>query len=417
MNLTLRDRIKDMIEAMDVEQDIHLLGTPERVARAYEEFFLAGYRQDPAQILATQFAEERYDEVVLVNDIQFYSLCSHHLLPFFGKVAVAYVPRGSVVGLSKLPRLVECFARRLQIQERLTRDVADSLQAHLSPKGVAVVVKARHLCMEARGVEKQGCVTSTSCMLGVFRTEVSLRQEDHGPDRGDGDLTAMAKQPLTLIIGNVDVFIEGPYPKQLVKKKTSYKFNQYQPRIKRYQTRSVCLLKRNSFPSGLLPAVKSALKAGGHQFQITDRRQFPKTSRVPKLGEGWELRSYQADCLRRIISRRRGIVQIPTAGGKTLLSAAVIKTFNLPAVILVHTSALLDQTYNSFSEHFTRVGVVGGGKRDWQRATVCMIQTLHSLLKKGSPNFLRYKILIIDECHRVASRSPKATWVPSNQGI
>ena len=147
---------------------------PERIL----QFFLRGYSQDPKAILTTaQFPEVCYDEMVLVKDIRFYSLCAHHLLPFFGSAACAYLPDKKVVGLSKLARLVECYARRLQVQERMTWQIANAMTEHLSSLGVAVVVKARHMCMEARGVEKQGSTAVTSAMLGKFRTESSLRQE------------------------------------------------------------------------------------------------------------------------------------------------------------------------------------------------------------------------------------------------
>ncbi len=153
-----------------------LLRTPERVARAYEEL-LAGYGADPQQILNGAVFEVDYDEMVLVRDIEFYSLCEHHLLPFIGRVHVAYLPQGKVIGLSKIPRLVEMFARRLQVQERMTRQIADTLQELLNPRGVAVVVEGVHLCAVMRGVKKHNARMVTSAMLGAFRTDLATRQE------------------------------------------------------------------------------------------------------------------------------------------------------------------------------------------------------------------------------------------------
>ncbi len=155
----------------------HVANTPGRYARMLTEELLAGYRMDPAAILATDFPDG-YDEIMLVKNISFYSLCAHHLLPFFGKAHVAYIPKGGkVVGLSKLARLVECYARRLQIQERMTTQISSALWTHLRPLGAACVVEAEHLCMALRGVEKPGAVTTTSSMLGVFRTKASSRAE------------------------------------------------------------------------------------------------------------------------------------------------------------------------------------------------------------------------------------------------
>ncbi len=147
-----------------------LLNTPERVAKSYE-FLTKGYHQDVDTVINGAIFEEKYDEMVIVKDIDFYSLCEHHMLPFFGKVHVAYIPNGKIVGLSKIPRLVDIFARRLQVQERLTRQIADVLEEKLQPKGVAVVVEGYHMCMMMRGVQKQNSTTTTSAVHGAFRAE------------------------------------------------------------------------------------------------------------------------------------------------------------------------------------------------------------------------------------------------------
>jgi GTP cyclohydrolase I len=147
-----------------------LLKTPERAATALE-FLTEGYRQDPAEILRSAMFDVNYDEMIIVRDIEMYSLCEHHMLPFFGRVHVAYIPRGRVIGLSKLPRLVDVFARRLQVQERLTQQIAEAVQKAISPLGVGVVIEARHLCMMMRGVEKQNSSTVTSAMLGGFKRQ------------------------------------------------------------------------------------------------------------------------------------------------------------------------------------------------------------------------------------------------------
>jgi GTP cyclohydrolase I len=145
-----------------------LVATPSRVEKSMA-FLTKGYREDPATILCGALFDEDYDEMVIVKDIEIFSLCEHHMLPFFGKVHVAYIPKGRVIGLSKIPRLVEVFARRLQIQERLTRQIADAIQEAIEPQGVGVVVEARHLCMMMRGIEKQHSSTVTSAMVGCFR--------------------------------------------------------------------------------------------------------------------------------------------------------------------------------------------------------------------------------------------------------
>jgi len=153
-----------------------LVETPARVARSLR-FLTDGYGRDARDAIGEAVFEQQYDEMVLVKDIPFYSLCEHHLLPFFGVAHVAYMPRGRVLGLSKIPRLVDVFAHRLQLQERLTREVAEGLERVLDPNGVAVVLDARHLCMEMRGVERSGGKTITSCMLGCFRDDARTRSE------------------------------------------------------------------------------------------------------------------------------------------------------------------------------------------------------------------------------------------------
>jgi GTP cyclohydrolase I len=150
--------------------------TPQRVAQAFADL-TQGYRMDPKEILNEALFDVTYDEMVIVKDIEMFSLCEHHLLPFFGKVHVAYIPRRKVVGLSKIARLVEMFARRLQVQERLTNQIAETLQEAVDPLGVGVVVEARHLCMMMRGIEKQHSSAVTSAMLGEFRENVQTREE------------------------------------------------------------------------------------------------------------------------------------------------------------------------------------------------------------------------------------------------
>ena len=150
--------------------------TPKRVARMYDEL-LSGYRADPQNIVNSALFEITYDEMVLVRDIEFYSLCEHHLLPFMGRVHVAYIPNGKVLGLSKIPRIVDMYARRLQIQERMTRQIADFISDLLKPQGVAVVVEALHLCSMMRGVKKHNARMTTSAMHGAFRANLGTRQE------------------------------------------------------------------------------------------------------------------------------------------------------------------------------------------------------------------------------------------------
>ena len=153
-----------------------LLRTPERVHHAFE-FLTKGYQQDPDTMLKNALFTVTYDEMVIVKDVEVFSLCEHHMLPFFGKVHVAYIPNGKVIGLSKIPRLIEIFSRRLQIQERLTTQIAETIQKAIQPQGVGVVIEARHLCMMMRGVEKQHCAAVTSSMLGCFRDEQETRTE------------------------------------------------------------------------------------------------------------------------------------------------------------------------------------------------------------------------------------------------
>lgn len=153
-----------------------LARTPERVEQALR-FLTKGYECDPDKILKGALFTVEYDEMVIVKDVEMFSLCEHHLLPFFGKVHVAYIPNGKVIGLSKIPRLIDAFARRLQVQERLTTQIAECIQNAIQPQGVGVVIEARHLCMMMRGVEKQHSAAVTSSMLGSFRNEENTRQE------------------------------------------------------------------------------------------------------------------------------------------------------------------------------------------------------------------------------------------------
>jgi GTP cyclohydrolase I len=153
-----------------------LLATPDRVADTWRHF-TQGYSQDIGKLLSGAIVEDRHDGIVLVKDIDFYSLCEHHLIPFFGNCHIAYVPKDKIIGLSKIARVVEVYSRRLQVQERLTNQIAEALQVHLEPRGVAVLVEARHLCMTMRGVERHNAVVTTSAMRGEFETDGSLRAE------------------------------------------------------------------------------------------------------------------------------------------------------------------------------------------------------------------------------------------------
>ena len=169
--------VREMIVRLGEDPDREgLARTPERVEKAMQ-FLVKGYKEDPEALLRKALFTVSYDEMVIVKDIEMFSLCEHHLLPFFGKVHVAYIPNGKVIGLSKIPRLIEAFSRRLQIQERLTTQIAEAIQHAIEPQGVGVVIEARHLCMMMRGVEKQHSSAVTSAMLGSFRSEEETRTE------------------------------------------------------------------------------------------------------------------------------------------------------------------------------------------------------------------------------------------------
>jgi GTP cyclohydrolase I len=169
--------VREMIVRLGEDPDREgLARTPERVEKAMQ-FLVRGYKEDPDALLRKALFTVTYDEMVIVKDIEMFSLCEHHLLPFFGKVHVAYIPKGKVMGLSKIPRLIEIFSRRLQIQERLTTQIAEAIQHAVEPQGVGVVIEARHLCMMMRGVEKQHSSAVTSSMLGCFRNEEETRTE------------------------------------------------------------------------------------------------------------------------------------------------------------------------------------------------------------------------------------------------
>jgi GTP cyclohydrolase I len=185
MNKDLVGTDTDAIQALIEQLLVHLgenpardglVNTPERVAKAFR-FFTQGYQEDPEETLNGALFPIEYDEMVVIRDIDFFSLCEHHLLPFYGKCHVAYLPNGRIVGLSKIPRLVEVYSRRLQVQERLTVQIAEALQQKLNPQGVAVVMEARHLCMMMRGVETPNAVAVTSSMQGVFQSQQKTREE------------------------------------------------------------------------------------------------------------------------------------------------------------------------------------------------------------------------------------------------
>ena len=174
---TFEDLVREMLVRLGEDpQREGLLRTPERVQKAFE-FLTRGYNEDPEALLKNALFTVNYDEMVIVKDVEVFSLCEHHMLPFFGKVHVAYIPNGKVIGLSKIPRLLELFSRRLQIQERLTTQIAETIQKVIQPQGVGVVIEARHLCMMMRGVEKQHSAAVTSSMLGCFREEQETRTE------------------------------------------------------------------------------------------------------------------------------------------------------------------------------------------------------------------------------------------------
>lgn len=172
----VKERYKNIIEDLGENTEREgLLKTPERAAKAMQ-FLTQGYDQDPVEILKGAMFKESYDEMVIVKDIELYSLCEHHILPFFGKAHIAYIPNGHIVGLSKLPRIVDVFARRLQVQERLTEQVLDCINDTLKPQGVAVVIEASHMCMMMRGVQKQNSITTTSGFRGQFE-KIETRNE------------------------------------------------------------------------------------------------------------------------------------------------------------------------------------------------------------------------------------------------
>ncbi len=176
-NQRVEDAVRQILLEIGEEPDREgLVGTPERVHRMYTEL-TAGYHVDPERLINGAIYDIAYSEMVVVKDIPFYSLCEHHLLPFFGTASVAYIPRGRVIGLSKIPRIVEMYARRLQVQERLTQQIAEFLQDRLAPQGVGVVVEATHLCAVMRGIRKPGTIMTTSSVLGLFRTRDRTRAE------------------------------------------------------------------------------------------------------------------------------------------------------------------------------------------------------------------------------------------------
>jgi GTP cyclohydrolase I len=173
----MENSFRNLLEAVGEDPEREgLLRTPARAARAFD-FLTNGYRQDLDEIVNNAIFESDASEIILVKDIELYSLCEHHLLPFIGRAHVAYIPHGKVIGLSKMARIVDVFARRLQIQENLTTQIADALMKSLRPTGVAVVIEAKHLCMMMRGVEKQNSVMKTSCLLGVFKDDARTRSE------------------------------------------------------------------------------------------------------------------------------------------------------------------------------------------------------------------------------------------------
>lgn len=174
---SIRDLVEQLLRALGENPSRQgLQKTPDRVEKALT-FLTQGYRQDVGEILQKAIFDEQYDEMVIVKNIELFSLCEHHLLPFYGRCHVGYLPKGRIVGVSKIPRVVDAYARRLQLQERLTAQIADALWHHLTPHGVAVVIEARHLCMMMRGVEKQNSVMTTSAMRGVFQSERATRME------------------------------------------------------------------------------------------------------------------------------------------------------------------------------------------------------------------------------------------------
>ena len=176
-NKKIADNIKSiLLEIGENPEREGLLKTPVRVAKSME-FLTNGYTQNPTEILKSAMFDENYSQIVLVKEIELYSMCEHHMLPFFGKAHIAYIPNGKIVGLSKIPRIVDVFARRLQVQERLTDEIKDCIQDTLDAKGVAVVIEAQHLCMQMRGVQKQHSSTTTSAFSGIFLKDEKTRSE------------------------------------------------------------------------------------------------------------------------------------------------------------------------------------------------------------------------------------------------
>ena len=176
-NDIIKKLTKDLLRQIGENPDREgLLKTPSRVAKAWE-FFSRGYKQDIEEIINGAIFNEDAKDMVIVRDVEFFSLCEHHLLPFFGKAHVGYIPNGKVIGLSKIPRIIDMYSRRLQVQERLTHQIADAIKSVLDPKGVAVVMEGRHMCMQMRGVEKQNSFASTSAMSGQFKKSAETRSE------------------------------------------------------------------------------------------------------------------------------------------------------------------------------------------------------------------------------------------------
>lgn len=174
---SLKEKYQDILtEIGENPKRDGLLKTPERMAKAMQ-YLTHGYAIDPSHILKSAMFAEDYSQMVLVKDIELYSLCEHHMLPFFGKAHIAYIPNGRIVGLSKIPRVVDAFSRRLQVQERLTNEIRDCIEETIQPKGVAVVIEAKHLCMQMRGVQKQNSATTTSAFSGVFMKSEKTRAE------------------------------------------------------------------------------------------------------------------------------------------------------------------------------------------------------------------------------------------------
>ncbi len=175
--MNIQNEIKHLLREIGEDPEREgLLGTPRRVEKSFE-YLMRGYGKDLKTVVNGAVFETKDDEMVIVRDIEFFSMCEHHLLPFFGRAHVGYIPNGKIIGVSKIARIVDMFARRLQVQERLTGQVAEAMMEVLAPEGVGVVMEARHMCMQMRGVEKQNSVMTTSCMLGSFRKEAATRGE------------------------------------------------------------------------------------------------------------------------------------------------------------------------------------------------------------------------------------------------